>query len=352
MFVALTAAGTRLELLSHVQAAQLQATGTAIFCPSCGARLLIRNGTQVPAHFAHRGTACPSWEPESTAHLQGKLILRDLVQAAGWQATLEVPVADGAQRVDVMAQRGATQLALEYQCSPLAADRLRERVAGYAALGLADRWYLGRHFYTGRARQAARPFARMGPQGLFWYFLDSQAGRAWVEQAPPGAPRTQQDCWPARGPAQPTTLPGPGAQAQRLAQQLHRPSRGLLRQLQNACYERGLNLAGCPWVVHRACVPRAGWRGDVTLLRVLWLLTFSGAPVLTGENGAFWARHFAADRLPLVDGAAYCAQYAAEWSNVLVAAGYLTPISAGWAWRRQPQWFPDVDQKLQAGVSR
>lgn len=349
MFVALTAEGERLELLSHAQAATIKAQGSAMYCPGCGARLLIRSGVQMPAHFAHHGaTNCHS-EPESSAHLRGKLWLRARAIAAGWQAQMEVPVGHGTQRIDVMATQGATKIALEYQCSPLAATRLQERVAGYAALGIIDRWYLGHRYYAGRHRQAARLFARLGATGLYWYFLDSQTGRMWLELERPTAPRLVQVTWPAGHSAKAVAWPNMRRQATQLAQQLRQAHRSAsLTLVQTACYARGLNLAGCPWVVHQNWTPRAGWQGNLTLLRVQWLLQFSGKMVSIEANRIFWCRQFEANRLPLVSEADYIAQFVQEWPMILAAAGYLDPVSGGWTWRRLPQWFASIDEKMLA----
>ncbi|WP_196246218.1 competence protein CoiA [Lacticaseibacillus zhaodongensis] len=347
MFVALDQEGRRCELLSHEQAAGLKRAQAPVFCPACGERLLIRNGSQLPAHFAHRSHACNFGEPESSEHLRGKMLLRDIAVAGGWTAELEVYLPEQKQRIDVLITHGAQRRALEFQCSPLAAGRLRERTQGYASLGLPTQWLLGKRYFNDRAAAGRAKFAILGPRGLELRFLDSARGLLWRDTQLRRHGGQRQSLWPQLGQSygwgrgvQPVTA------ARKLALALHYQQRPYLR-LQNQCYPRRLNLAGCPWVVQHGLSDLPGLVLPEDLLRVQWLLQFSAVPRITvAANLAFWQQAIRTSALPLVNAQAYAELVAPQFCAELVRRGYLEWRADAWQWLQQPQWYPDLDTKL------
>lgn len=76
-------------------------------------------------------------------HVLGKRQIFEWAQRQGWQPQMEVYLKDIAQRPDVLANINGQRMALEFQCSPLAASRLQERNDGYHKLGIAVYWLLG-----------------------------------------------------------------------------------------------------------------------------------------------------------------------------------------------------------------
>lgn len=347
MFVALDSDGRRCELLSHQQADQLRTAGAHVFCPACKERLLIKNGSQLPAHFAHRSHACSFGEPESAEHLRGKLLLRDIALAGGWEAELEVYLPDQQQRIDVLISRGVQRRALEFQCSPLGARRLLERTAGYASVGLATQWLLGKRYFNDKAAAGRNKFAVLGDSGLELRFLDSQNCRLWRDIQVRRRSSMRQALWPMRDRCVRRGRPlHPLAQARQLAQGLHYGQREYVR-LQQRCYARGFNLAGCPWVVHLELSDLPGLVRAEDLLRVEWLLRFSGADCITSAaNLDFWRQSIKSAALPLVDAQAYAHLLALVFCAALVQRGYLRALGSGWQWLRQPEWYPDSDRKL------
>ncbi|WP_054651574.1 competence protein CoiA [Lacticaseibacillus pantheris] len=149
MFVALDARDERIQIETHEQAVRLRTAGTPYRCPACREELIIRNGRVLPAHFAHRsGSDCVVGEPESRDHLLGKHLLAEWARAAGWQVDFEVYFSGIKQRADLVLRRPGTVHALEFQCAPLSGQRLAERTAGYAQVGVTVQWLLGPRYFA------------------------------------------------------------------------------------------------------------------------------------------------------------------------------------------------------------
>lgn len=100
MFVALDKNNQRVTLTSHAQAANL--THQTFHCPICKQVVRIKNGTVMPAHFAHRSQPMGEGEPESIEHLTGKWWLASWLKQYGEQATLEYYDATIRQRADLL----------------------------------------------------------------------------------------------------------------------------------------------------------------------------------------------------------------------------------------------------------
>lgn len=344
MFVSEDERGKRVTLLSHAQAARLRAGGGQYRCPACHGAVLIKNGSQMPAHFAHRHNACVASEPESAEHLRGKLLLAEIGRAAGWEAEFEVYVPAIKQRIDVLLRRGPARLALEFQCSPLAAPKLRARTQGYRQEDIPVRWILG-HRYDRLA--AATKFARLAPDGrLMTEHLDVQHGKLFLRTDLRTSFCQQQELWPHPGGTHLVGKPPVLVQSAREVQlALHYRDRKIMA-LQNACYARRLNLLGCPWVVHQDCACFPGLALPEWALRVMWLLQFSGRNISQADNTRFWAQYCRTASMPLVNWARYLEQLAPVFCRVLVNAQLLTPTPTGWRWVRAPQWFSGIDAKL------
>ncbi len=347
MFVAEDAAGKRIELLSHDMAAKFKASGVVALCPGCHSVLQLKNGQQMPAHFAHKSKHdCWMNEPESAEHLRGKMLLLRIAVANGWNAQLEVPVQAMAQRIDVLITRGQQRLALEFQCSPLSANRLYERTAGYARLGMQTQWFLGSKYLQSTKRARSLKFAQLTEDGLAVRYLDTARERIVLDQHINADTCLRGAIWPqAQSTRQVGTSKDAIAAARRLAQALQLGDRTALL-LQKECYLQGRNLAGCPWLVHDDLFNYAGLLEREELLRVRWLLQFAGHDVRDHAHALFWSRAVDPRKLPLVNAHAYSQQVAANLITSLESHGYLQRISGAWRWLRVPEWYADIDQKV------
>ncbi len=346
MFVALDNVGRRVTLTSHAQAAEVKEGGEAFVCPACTGRVRIRNGTQVPAHFAHyQHAVCVASEPESEEHLRGKLLLAKMGQQLGWTATLEVYVPEIQQRIDVLLTRGNDQLALEFQCSPISTRRLRERTAGYKKLGMRVRWLLGHRY---EAQNQAVKFIRWHPELMFFTeHLDVRTGQLHQRGHQVSGRFYDRAVWPVL-----TRGHWVGGKTVSLPQRARQIQQGLIYRnpqmvrLQTSCYERKRNLAGCPWPVHVAQTKLLGLRLPEWALRCEWLLQFEGKRVTERANLEFWTQAITLSAMPLVKQRHLLAELVPAFCNVLVQAGYLEKNRKGWHWVKPLVWYADVDHKI------
>ena len=112
------------------------------FCPSCQAPLLLKIGEINIPHFAHRTLSdCDHYsEPESSLHLQGKLLLHQFFQHRNFKVDLENYLPEIRQRADLLVDG---QHAIEFQCSTISSEQLQQRSQGYHQLNIQDIWIKG-----------------------------------------------------------------------------------------------------------------------------------------------------------------------------------------------------------------
>jgi len=115
------------------------------FCPACHNQVRLRRGKILLPHFAHRqNAACFALlENESERHLVGKLAILNFFKGANLEGDLEVYFPAIQQRPDVLLTNGQHQTAIEFQCSPLSAERHKQRNKGYQSLKIPVIWILG-----------------------------------------------------------------------------------------------------------------------------------------------------------------------------------------------------------------
>lgn len=113
-------------------------------CPHCQQRVNLVLAQGRAPYFQH-------WHfcgggGEHSEHLLGKQELKAALTAAGWSARLEIPLAGGQIRADVLA---AANLAFEIQCAPLSQEEFRHRHRCYQQAGVTDVWLVGRRHFLG-----------------------------------------------------------------------------------------------------------------------------------------------------------------------------------------------------------
>lgn len=112
------------------------------FCPSCQAPLLLKIGEINIPHFAHKTLSdCHhSNEPESSLHLQGKLLLYQFFNRLNFKVELEKYLSEIRQRADLLVDK---KYAIEFQCSLIPAQQLIQRSKGYRQLDIYPLWIKG-----------------------------------------------------------------------------------------------------------------------------------------------------------------------------------------------------------------
>lgn len=84
---------------------------------------------------------------EKEEHHQSKMLLKSALTAAGFPAEVEIPLAEGQLRADVLA---TAKLAFEVQCAPLSQQEFNHRHQLYQKIGVKDIWIVGRRHYLKR----------------------------------------------------------------------------------------------------------------------------------------------------------------------------------------------------------
>ncbi len=115
------------------------------FCPKCGERVILNTNQKQLQYFSHQ--PCKYGTGETEKHRNGKIILGEWLELAGYQTTLELTMENYEQRADVLCEDEHQKIVVEYQCSPITAKELTKRDLGYQQLGYQSLWVLGERYY-------------------------------------------------------------------------------------------------------------------------------------------------------------------------------------------------------------
>lgn len=98
-------------------------------CPACGEPVVLKQGTRVIHHYAHRpNSACDS-AGETMRHLEMKLRMFEGLRS--FEPELEVVTCGGARRADVAVTVSGQQIAIECQQSSITVEELKQRNSDY-----------------------------------------------------------------------------------------------------------------------------------------------------------------------------------------------------------------------------
>ncbi|XHU92916.1 competence protein [Lactobacillus helveticus] len=137
-------------------------------CPHCNKKVILIISEQKAAFFKHL-TNYSNAMGEKEEHHQSKMLLKAALTAAGFNAQVEIPLADGQLRADVLASE---KLAFEVQCAPLSEAEFTHRHSLYSQIGVTDIWIVGRrHYLKRRLKHTQLIFFR---QNKLWgnYYLE------------------------------------------------------------------------------------------------------------------------------------------------------------------------------------
>ncbi|WP_029267952.1 competence protein CoiA [Virgibacillus alimentarius] len=119
--------------------------GHLFYCPSCREEVIIKAGSKIIPHFAHKSAQyCPSSEGgEGPYHEKGKLLLYRWLKKQQLQVELEAYVPEIHQRPDLLLRINDKKIAIEYQCARIPISQVIQRNEGYKTLGITPIWILG-----------------------------------------------------------------------------------------------------------------------------------------------------------------------------------------------------------------
>lgn len=133
---------TKREIANHKARVQF-------FCPMCHEQVMVKAGTKIIPHFAHRSTGnCPSQESgEGAYHEKGKLILYQWLKYQQLDVKLEAYLPEIKQRPDLLVTINQKRIAIEYQCARIPIEHIRKRNEGYHRLGIKPIWIIGANHF-------------------------------------------------------------------------------------------------------------------------------------------------------------------------------------------------------------
>lgn len=137
-------------------------------CPHCNKKVILVMSEQKAAFFKHL-VKYSNLMGEKEEHHQSKMLLKSALTAAGFPAEVEIPLAEGQLRADVLA---TAKLAFEVQCAPLSQQEFNHRHQLYQKIGVKDIWIVGqRHYLKRRLKRTQLIFFR---QNKAWgnYYLE------------------------------------------------------------------------------------------------------------------------------------------------------------------------------------
>ncbi|WP_106497977.1 competence protein CoiA [Lentibacillus sp. Marseille-P4043] len=151
------------------------------FCPTCDERVIVKAGTKMIPHFAHRQKVnCTSLEGgESGYHEKGKFLLYQWFKYQQLDVKLEAFLPDIRQRPDLLVTINRKQIAIEFQCARIGADVIQKRTAGYKQAGVTPIWIIGANQFKRKnaysmkvdqfLRQLMHQFSSDSPLSLYFF---------------------------------------------------------------------------------------------------------------------------------------------------------------------------------------
>lgn len=115
-------------------------------CPHCNKKVILIISEKKSAFFKHL-TSYSNMMGEKEEHHQSKMLFKAALTAAGFNAEVEIPLADGQLRADVLATK---KLAFEIQCAPLSDTEFKHRHSLYKKIGVTDIWIVGQRHHLKR----------------------------------------------------------------------------------------------------------------------------------------------------------------------------------------------------------
>lgn len=126
-------------------------------CPHCSKKVILIMSERKAAFFKHWANY-NNLMGEKEEHHQSKMLLKSALTAAGFNAAVEIPLADGQLRADILVSE---KLAFEVQCAPLSQSEFKHRHDLYHKIGVTDIWIVGRrHYLKNRLKQTQLIFFR------------------------------------------------------------------------------------------------------------------------------------------------------------------------------------------------
>ncbi|NEW65865.1 hypothetical protein H1220_03370 [Carnobacteriaceae bacterium zg-84] len=133
----------------HYCQAKLATKEEDYYCPSCLQEVVLKIGKVKTPYFAHKKVCSQNLfsEGETIEHVQGKQYLYDLLSKHSCCPVLEPYIKTLKQRPDILFFYKHQQYVIEFQCSFISSEKIRQRTEGYVKEGYHVIWIVGRKLF-------------------------------------------------------------------------------------------------------------------------------------------------------------------------------------------------------------
>ena len=174
----------KMDKRNLVGASHQLSKGENYSCPACQQRVYLKQGAVMRPHFAHfKAEACAAFsEGETAEHLEGKVQLREWLKRLNVCVEMEAYLPELKQRPDLLVVKGKRRIAIEFQCSGIAVEKVEERTRGYRQAGIEVVWVLGEQLAGQRKLTAFQKACLTNVKGellLFHYSVKKQRLEYW-----------------------------------------------------------------------------------------------------------------------------------------------------------------------------
>ncbi|WP_169823187.1 competence protein CoiA [Anaerobacillus alkalilacustris] len=148
MLVAITKQGTIISLgdkfLDKQKLLKLREV-KKFYCPVCKQEVVLKLGTKLSWHFAHKkNSRChEELEGETVYHINGKKLLYEWLKIQGFDVHLEAYIKEAKQRPDLLVHIEKNTFAIEFQCAKISPELFLKRTNTYRTYNYIPIWILG-----------------------------------------------------------------------------------------------------------------------------------------------------------------------------------------------------------------
>lgn len=142
---------------AKVIACQEEKSQAPFACPACGDDVILKKGTKVIHHFAHKPpVTCLYGSGESEAHRRAKTEIFEAIKKSPQARDIELERILGTVRPDVSGFINNARVAIEVQISSLSLETIQYRTTEYAHKGICLLWISPWHEGLAEERYAPR----------------------------------------------------------------------------------------------------------------------------------------------------------------------------------------------------
>ena len=331
------------------------------YCPACQKGVHLKQGAVMRPHFAHfKAEACAAFsEGETAEHLEGKVQLREWLECLNIRVEMEAYLPELKQRPDLLVVTDERKVAIEFQCSGIAVEKVEERTRGYRQAGIEVVWVLGEQLAASKKLTAFQKACLTNVGGellLFHYSVKKKRLDYWgdFQLTQKGRMQSQKKCLFKDSRLRFEKLEKPGKRQrvnmeieyQKMMRQFYGEQ---LREFQAILYEKGETHISLPKEVYVRCskewmIPYHPLEWKMAF--IWWLEEFGLRTVLTERKIREWAKQLAYHTMPQVTEEQQL-RPVMEFIEILTEAGVLKRFRLDkWTLIEYPKRFKNLEEKL------